>query len=220
MSNMVFIQATNGVCNNAVFSPGTISGMEQWDNEDMHEATRRLAAVAFAMRGIASPTGLATALNMSAQVVTNWKRRGPSVEGALAAQREFGCDANWVLTGEGFVLAGWPFTGQLLQAVREQIRLDARFSLEVENTLRGRLHLPHLDEVSPPTILAGKQAVAGSTQALQLVGDSTAASRYPASQETSTDARTLRQARIGAQGKDHGSQKHQRSAHPKGGSRS
>lgn len=40
---------------------------------------------------------LARALNVSEQVVTNWSKRGVSVEGALAAQYAFGQDANFIL---------------------------------------------------------------------------------------------------------------------------
>jgi hypothetical protein len=40
---------------------------------------------------------LARALNVSEQVITNWAKRGISVEGALAAQSIFHKDANYVL---------------------------------------------------------------------------------------------------------------------------
>jgi hypothetical protein len=40
---------------------------------------------------------LARALNVSEQVVTNWAKRGISVEGALAAQFAFHKDANFIL---------------------------------------------------------------------------------------------------------------------------
>lgn len=40
---------------------------------------------------------LARGLNVSEQVVTNWAKRGISVEGALAAQFAFHTDANFIL---------------------------------------------------------------------------------------------------------------------------
>ena len=40
---------------------------------------------------------LARALNVSEQVITNWAKRGISVEGALAAQFVFQKDANFIL---------------------------------------------------------------------------------------------------------------------------
>jgi hypothetical protein len=40
---------------------------------------------------------LARALNVSEQVVTNWAKRGMSVEGALSAQFAFHKDANFIL---------------------------------------------------------------------------------------------------------------------------
>lgn len=42
-------------------------------------------------------TELARALNVSEQVVTNWAKRGISIEGALAAQFVFQKDANFIL---------------------------------------------------------------------------------------------------------------------------
>lgn len=50
---------------------------------------------------VATPTDLAVALQVSPQTVNNWRRRGVSKEGALAAQGEFGCSAHWILTDEG-----------------------------------------------------------------------------------------------------------------------
>ena len=40
-------------------------------------------------------------LQASSATLTNWKRRGMSKEGAIRAERELGCSANWLLTGEG-----------------------------------------------------------------------------------------------------------------------
>jgi plasmid maintenance system antidote protein VapI len=44
-----------------------------------------------------SPAQLAKALNVSEQVVTNWSKRGISMDGALKAQLVFGVDANFLL---------------------------------------------------------------------------------------------------------------------------
>ncbi|MGJ3704612.1 LexA family transcriptional regulator [Variovorax sp. AFSI2.2] len=40
-------------------------------------------------------------LQVSSATLTNWKSRGMSKEGAIRAERELGCSANWLLTGEG-----------------------------------------------------------------------------------------------------------------------
>lgn len=40
-------------------------------------------------------------LETSSGTMTNWKSRGVSKEGALRAEKELGCSANWLLTGEG-----------------------------------------------------------------------------------------------------------------------
>lgn len=44
---------------------------------------------------------IARRLEASSAVMTNWKVRGISKDGALKAQRVFGCNARWVMTGEG-----------------------------------------------------------------------------------------------------------------------
>jgi hypothetical protein len=44
---------------------------------------------------------LARRLGVSSAVMTNWKARGISKEGALAAEGIFGCSATWVLEGKG-----------------------------------------------------------------------------------------------------------------------
>lgn len=109
MSNTMFNLQTNGVCNNTLFNAGTIPGM--------HETAERLYDVVLAMTGIAGQSAVASLLNESPQTVNNWEARGVSQGGALKAQRATGCDANWLLTGEGPVLAGWPFSPALLDRV-------------------------------------------------------------------------------------------------------
>lgn len=44
---------------------------------------------------------LQVALGISSATLTNWKRRGVSKEGALAAETAFACSATWVLEGHG-----------------------------------------------------------------------------------------------------------------------
>lgn len=77
------------------------------DPSDTHESARRLLAAAREATAYDSPLRrvsdfeqLRKALNVSAAVLTNWKERGVSKEGALAAEALWGCSACWVLTGE------------------------------------------------------------------------------------------------------------------------
>lgn len=60
----------------------------------------RLLAAA-ARRDIHGPSALASALNESDQVVTNWSRRGVSRGGAVKAEKLLGISSFWVLTGTG-----------------------------------------------------------------------------------------------------------------------
>lgn len=46
-----------------------------------------------------APTRLASAMNRSAQVITNWAQRGVSIDGAVDAERLSGALASWILDG-------------------------------------------------------------------------------------------------------------------------
>ncbi|WP_143694608.1 bacteriophage CI repressor [Variovorax sp. JS1663] len=52
-------------------------------------------------RPITDESSLRQRLNVSSGAFTNWKSRGLSKEGAIAAEAEFGCSVNWLLTGIG-----------------------------------------------------------------------------------------------------------------------
>jgi hypothetical protein len=81
---------------------GTIVGM--------HPTSERLYGAALRLKSIAGLTKIANLLGESPQAVKNWEARGVSVAGALSAQRLIGCDANWVISGNGSMTASWPFT--------------------------------------------------------------------------------------------------------------
>lgn len=85
----MFINKSNTVCNNNMFSGHTIA--------PMHESMQRLYKIAQAREGIRRQSELALALNESQQAVKNWEARGLSKDGALKAQARFSCDANWLL---------------------------------------------------------------------------------------------------------------------------
>lgn len=51
--------------------------------------------------GVIGPTAISEDLLISQQVVTNWGARGVSKDGALAAEKKWGCVATWVLEGDG-----------------------------------------------------------------------------------------------------------------------
>lgn len=63
-----------------------------------HESCKRLFAALEAC-GFTSDAQMARALNATHSQLNNWKTRGVSEWGALAAQREFGISATWVLDG-------------------------------------------------------------------------------------------------------------------------
>lgn len=82
-------------------------------------------------------------LHASPAVMTNWKARGISKEGALDAQLAFGCNALWLLSGEGSptIRPAWPFSRQLLLACQAA---DTRQLRQVENAARVVLGLDTL----------------------------------------------------------------------------
>ena len=101
----MFNQMSNAVFSNGLFSCVTIP--------DMHKTMERLTKAAFDVHGIATPSELAVALYHSDQVVNNWKRRGVSCAGQVAAQEYLGISPLWISKGVGSVVIGragaWPF---------------------------------------------------------------------------------------------------------------
>lgn len=67
----------------------------------MHPSTARLFDAARLPDGDNGTAALARLLNVSDQRVTNWKKRGISLEAALDAQRKIGVNAVWLLDGAG-----------------------------------------------------------------------------------------------------------------------
>lgn len=70
------------------------------ESKERHPSLERLLTFAYGL-SIDGPSALAAALNESDQTITNWRSRGVSQAGALKAQLKLGCNANWVLTGDG-----------------------------------------------------------------------------------------------------------------------
>lgn len=94
------------LCNNATFSFRTIPYMP----EEIHESALRLYKAAKELKQVEGKSSVAKLLNESPQTLNNWEGpRGISAQGAIKAQAEIGCDANWLLTGRGHMTAGWPF---------------------------------------------------------------------------------------------------------------
>lgn len=76
------------------------------DNEFMHESAKRLldcarAATKDSAYPIEDFNDLAKRLPVSSAVMTNWKKRGVSKEGAIKAERLLGCSVQWILDGIG-----------------------------------------------------------------------------------------------------------------------
>lgn len=122
-------------------------------NAGMHESMARLLVfarqkTASSPRMVEEAADLKEWLNLTPAVLSNWKARGISKEGALAAEAVFGCSANWVLTGKGEMVPKnvWPFTLLTPEQVQS---LPAEHLATVEKValdLLGITKVPH-----PPT---------------------------------------------------------------------
>jgi phage repressor protein C with HTH and peptisase S24 domain len=67
----------------------------------MHSTAERLYKAAKELRDVDGQSAVARLLNESPQTVRNWEIRGVSRQGALKAQLVIGCDAYWLLGGDG-----------------------------------------------------------------------------------------------------------------------
>lgn len=72
----------------------------------MHSSVSRLLDyakrhTAGSLHPVSGFPALQVRLQVSSASLTNWKQRGVSKEGAIKAEKEFGCSVNWVLTGKG-----------------------------------------------------------------------------------------------------------------------
>jgi hypothetical protein len=86
------------MCINALFSPSTILSM--------HDSMARLLfytrqASQNWQKPVKTFGDIAAVMVESSATLTNWKSRGISKDGAIKAERIFGCSVNWLMTGEG-----------------------------------------------------------------------------------------------------------------------
>lgn len=102
----------------------------------------RLYAAAKQLANVEGQTALAALLHESPQAINNWESRGVSERGALKAQAILGCDANWLLTGAGAMLAGWPFPRveperYLAMSAEDRAWVQARLQQAIEECEAG-----------------------------------------------------------------------------------
>jgi hypothetical protein len=87
-----------GSFNNAAFSYGNVLAM--------HESMIRLYEAAETIKKTTGQTNVAMLLNETPQTLNNWETRGISKRGAITAQAAIGCNADWLISGEGDMLIG------------------------------------------------------------------------------------------------------------------
>lgn len=91
--NTTLLSKANASFNNNTFTAETIGAM--------HASATRLYQAAKDLRKVEGPSAVARLLNEFPQTLHNWETRGVSKQGALKAQSVIGCDAKWILDGEG-----------------------------------------------------------------------------------------------------------------------
>lgn len=121
-----------------MFSPA-IGALSTIDG--MHDSMKRLLDVARAATNdepvktrVQTFADLSARMGVSSAVMTNWKARGLSKEGALKAANAFKCSANYLLDGAD--VRGGPLTAAVLEKLGT---VDPIERGKLENTLR--LHL-------------------------------------------------------------------------------
>jgi hypothetical protein len=90
--NATFNKKSTVTFNNTAFSPKTIAAMS-----DPHPSMQRFYKAVKELRGISQKAAIARLFNLRQQQLDTWEDRGLSKQGALMAQKEIGCDANWLL---------------------------------------------------------------------------------------------------------------------------
>lgn len=110
----------------------------------MHESTHRLleyakTATANSRDPILSFKDLGDRLGVTSAVMSNWKARGVSKAGAIAAEREFGCSADFILRGGDSLLVvelkvppspGDESSNRLLQRIGSSVSQPVNFDAE------------------------------------------------------------------------------------------
>lgn len=97
----MFNALVNVPCINDLFTSLTLRGVKA---APMNEKTARIYQAVQARRKMAalpSPTQVAGTLNVSAQRLHNWNKRGPSAQALIELQEQSGVNAAWVTTGQG-----------------------------------------------------------------------------------------------------------------------
>lgn len=139
-------------------------------------------------------------MGVTPAVMSNWKARGISKEGALAAEAKFGCSAHWLLTGksEAANIKEWPFVLLTPDNVRQ---LSPKALESVENLAFSLLEIEKSTAPStnaqPDTVVAQRSdGFSGKQAKPEFMKDK--------SGQRSTDPRPSRKTRDGSGGGKHG----------------
>ena len=107
----------------------------------MHETVARLLECAqhftkFTAEPIQTLPELVTRMRISTAVMTNWKARGVSKAGALQAEKEFGCSAQYILTGRDNWMRSQHADEGSTVLVAQEVSLSGQYAGRIRSSVR------------------------------------------------------------------------------------
>jgi len=105
----------------------------------MHPTAKRLYEVAERKLGTKKPSKVALELGISHQVLKNWETRGVSLLGLMASHSIWGCNPDWIQTGEGNMFVRQEAINSeetvLVDTGVCEFRVDAIYVFSIDNEL-------------------------------------------------------------------------------------
>lgn len=98
----------------------------------------RLLFAAKELKGIESPAELARLLNISDQVLTNWKSRGIPRKEIMDIAEAIGCNPYWLRDGNGLIRVVYAQDTEqelTLMAMRKMQKEEERYMVKIGNSL-------------------------------------------------------------------------------------
>ncbi|MDR1310328.1 MAG: hypothetical protein LBK01_00395 [Burkholderiaceae bacterium] len=122
-------------------SYSTADAPEAAEKKRIHPQMTRLYHAAQTLKGIATPSRLARALQQSPQTLKNWESRGISKSGLLLAPKVVGCRYEWLAEGVGYMRDSFSLAETAPGAMRIAAVTDEDERAELVRIRKVRIHL-------------------------------------------------------------------------------
>jgi hypothetical protein len=130
----------------------------------MRDSYARLLRAASELKGLETPAAVANALDITDQVIQNWKTRGVPANKLNKIEEKIGALPRWIDTGEGdMVLSRQPSKSDLTQeqkhilSVMEGIQPEARTALLHAVSLLTKPQSEHGVKEAPASVKSGRR---------------------------------------------------------------